>query len=172
MLGLRYPGGPNIEACARGGRPIVPMPKMLKGGGGFDFSYSGLKTAVINYCHTKEQKGEEYSKADVAASFQCAAIDVLVEKTVLAAKAKGVTTVTAGRRRRGEYLFAGKPEIRLRGEGLPPGSARKAPLHGQRGHDRVRGADSVPPRQFCGARSQRQGFHSLAKLPVRTIRKL
>jgi len=77
-----------------------------------------------------------------------------------------------GRRRRGEYLFAGKPEIRLRGEGLPPGSARKAPLHGQRGHDRVRGADSVPPRQFCGARSQRQGFHSLAKLPVRTIRKL
>lgn len=72
------------------------MPKMLKGGGGFDFSYSGLKTAVINYCHTKEQKGEEYSKADVAASFQCAAIDVLVEKTVLAAKAKGVTTVTAG----------------------------------------------------------------------------
>lgn len=96
VLGLRYPGGPNIEACARGGRPIVPMPKMLKGGGGFDFSYSGLKTAVINYCHTKEQKGEEYSKADVAASFQCAAIDVLVEKTVLAAKAKGVTTVTAG----------------------------------------------------------------------------
>ena len=78
VLGLRYPGGPNIEACARGGRPIVPMPKMLKGGGGFDFSYSGLKTAVINYCHTKEQKGEEYSKADVAA------------------KAKGVTTVTAG----------------------------------------------------------------------------
>ena len=96
VLGLRYPGGPNLEACARGGRPIVPMPKMLKGGGGFDFSYSGLKTAVINYCHTKEQKGEEYSKADVAASFQCAAIDVLVEKTVLAAKAKGVTTVTAG----------------------------------------------------------------------------
>jgi N6-L-threonylcarbamoyladenine synthase len=72
------------------------MPKMLKGGGGFDFSYSGLKTAVINYCHTKEQKGEEYSKADVAASFQCAAIDVLVEKTMSAARAKGVRTVTAG----------------------------------------------------------------------------
>lgn len=96
VLGLQYPGGPNIERCALDGKPIVPMPKMLKGGGGYNFSYSGLKTAVINYCHTKEQKNEEYSKADVAASFQCAAVDVLVEKTVAAAKEKGVTTVTVG----------------------------------------------------------------------------
>ena len=96
VLGLKYPGGPNIERCAKDGTANVPMPKMLKGGGGFDFSYSGLKTAVINYCHTKEQKGEEYSKADVAASFQAAALDVLVEKTIAAAKAKGVTMVTAG----------------------------------------------------------------------------
>jgi len=98
VLGLSYPGGPNIERCiAEGdGKPVVPMPKMLKGGGGYDFSYSGLKTAVINYCHTKQQKGEAYSKADVAASFQCAAIDVLVEKTMTAAAEKGVTTVTAG----------------------------------------------------------------------------
>lgn len=96
VLGLKYPGGPNIEACAKGGKPVIPMPKMLKGSGGYDFSYSGLKTAVINYCHTKEQKGESYSKADVAASFQCAAIDVLVEKTMLAAREKGVNTITAG----------------------------------------------------------------------------
>ena len=59
---------------------------MLKGEGGYNFSYSGLKTAVINYCHTMEQRGEAYSKADVAASFQCAAIDVLVDKTLRAAK--------------------------------------------------------------------------------------
>ena len=72
------------------------MPKMLKGGGGYNFSYSGLKTAVINYCHTKEQKGEEFSKADVAHSFQQAAVDVLVEKTVSAAQEKGVQVVTAG----------------------------------------------------------------------------
>ncbi len=96
VLGLRYPGGPNIEKCALEGKPVVPMPKMLKGGGGYNFSYSGLKTAVINYCHTKEQKGEDYSRADVAASFQCAAVDVLVEKTVEAAIEKKVTTVTAG----------------------------------------------------------------------------
>ena len=96
VLGLQYPGGPHIERCAKEGQPIIPMPKMLKGGGGYNFSYSGLKTAVINYCHTKEQKGESYSKADVACSFQCAAVDVLVEKTVAAALEKGVTTVTAG----------------------------------------------------------------------------
>ncbi len=96
VLGLQYPGGPHIERCALEGVANVPMPKMLKGGGGYNFSYSGLKTAVINYCHTKEQKGEAYSKADVAASFQCAAVDVLVEKTVAAAKEKGVTCVTVG----------------------------------------------------------------------------
>ena len=96
VLGLKYPGGPHIERCAKDGTPCIAMPKMLKGGGGYNFSYSGLKTAVINYCHTQEQRGEPYEKADVAASFQCAAIDVLVEKTVAAAKEKGVDTVTAG----------------------------------------------------------------------------
>ena len=96
VLGLKYPGGPNIERAAKEGACNVPMPKMLKGEGGYNFSYSGLKTAVINYCHTKDQKGEEYKIADVAASFQCAAIDVLVKKTVEAAKEKGVKNVTAG----------------------------------------------------------------------------
>ena len=96
VLGLPYPGGPHVSRCAEDGQAIVPMPKMLKGGGGYNFSYSGLKTAVINYCHTKSQKNEPYLKADVAASFQCAAIDVLVEKTVAGALEKGVTTVTAG----------------------------------------------------------------------------
>ena len=96
VLSLPYPGGPHIQREAENGEPNIPMPKMLKGEGGYNFSYSGLKTAVINYCHTKEQRGEAYSKADVARSFQCAAVDVLVEKTVRAAKEKGVTTVTAG----------------------------------------------------------------------------
>ncbi len=96
VLGLKYPGGPNIERCASTGEKNVPMPKMLKGGGGYNFSYSGLKTAVINYCHTKEQRQEAFEKADVAASFQSAALDVLVEKTVAAALEKGVDTVTAG----------------------------------------------------------------------------
>ncbi|MBR2023027.1 MAG: tRNA (adenosine(37)-N6)-threonylcarbamoyltransferase complex transferase subunit TsaD [Clostridia bacterium] len=96
VLGLQYPGGPNIERLANTGKNVVPMPKMLKGNGGYNFSYSGLKTAVINYCHTKSQKGEEYNKADVACSFQSAALDILVEKAVQGAKEKNVTTVTAG----------------------------------------------------------------------------
>ncbi|MDY4187339.1 MAG: tRNA (adenosine(37)-N6)-threonylcarbamoyltransferase complex transferase subunit TsaD [Candidatus Borkfalkiaceae bacterium] len=96
VLGLNYPGGPNIERLAREGENVVPMPKMLKGKGGFDFSYSGLKTAVINYVHTKEQKGESYNKADVACSFQHAATGVLVEKAIEAAKTCGLKTITLG----------------------------------------------------------------------------
>ena len=96
VLGLKYPGGPHIERTAKDGKNIIPMPKMLKGGGGYNFSYSGLKTAVINYCHTKDQKNESYSKADVAASFQKAAVDVLVEKTMAAAEEKQVSCVTVG----------------------------------------------------------------------------
>lgn len=96
VLSLPYPGGPHIEALAREGKNIVPMPKMLKGSGGYDFSYSGLKTAVINYVHTKEQKGEDWNRADVACSFQHAALDVLVKKTVEGARETGAKVVTAG----------------------------------------------------------------------------
>ncbi len=95
VLGLPYPGGPHVERLAREGRAVVPMPKMLKGLGGYDFSYSGLKTHIINYVHTKEQ-GEAWSKADVAASFQSAALDILAEKTVEGALERHVGTVTAG----------------------------------------------------------------------------
>ncbi len=96
VLSLPYPGGPHVEALARTGKNVVPMPKMLKGHGGYDFSYSGLKTAVINYVHTKQQKGEPWEPSDVAASFQSAALDVLVQKTVEGARETGVKTVTAG----------------------------------------------------------------------------
>lgn len=96
VLGLPYPGGPHVEALAREGKATVPMPKMLKGMGGYDFSYSGLKTAVINYVHTKQQRGEEVCRADVAASFQSAALDILIKKAVEGALETGVKTVTAG----------------------------------------------------------------------------
>ncbi|MDE7296122.1 MAG: tRNA (adenosine(37)-N6)-threonylcarbamoyltransferase complex transferase subunit TsaD, partial [Clostridia bacterium] len=96
ILSLPYPGGPHVEKLAREGNANVALPKMLKGQGGYDFSYSGLKTAVLNYVHNSEQRGEEWSRADVACSFQHAALDILVQKTVEAALEHGVTTVTAG----------------------------------------------------------------------------
>ncbi len=96
VLSLPYPGGPHVEALAREGSPSVPMPKMLKGMGGYDFSYSGLKTYIINYVHTMSERGASYSRADLACSFQHAALDILAEKVVEAAREKGTDTVTAG----------------------------------------------------------------------------
>lgn len=96
VLGLSYPGGPNIERVAKTGKNNVKLPKMLKGKGGYDFSYSGLKTAVINHVHKLNQKGEEVNIGDVACSFQCSAVDVLVEKAVKAVKEKKYNVLTIG----------------------------------------------------------------------------
>ncbi len=96
VLGLPYPGGPNVQRLAEGGEGVIDFPPSLVRGSNTQFSYSGLKTSVINYCHTAEQKGEQFSKADVAASFQKAAIDPLVKKTVENAVKLNVGTVTAG----------------------------------------------------------------------------
>ena len=94
-LGLSYPGGPNIDRLAAKGRNNIEFPKMLKGGGGYNFSYSGLKTAVINYLHNSAQKNETPVIEDVCASFQCAAIDVLAEKAVKACREKNISRLAA-----------------------------------------------------------------------------
>lgn len=97
ILGLPYPGGPNVQRLAESGKASIPFPQALvKNSEKLQFSYSGLKTAVINYCHNAQQKGEEVNRADVAASFQHAAIDPLVKKTVECALKLGVGTVTSG----------------------------------------------------------------------------
>lgn len=96
VLGLPYPGGPNVQRLAEGGEAVIDFPPSLVRGSNTQFSYSGLKTSVINYCHTAEQKDEQFSKADVAASFQKAAIDPLVKKTVENAVKLNIGTVTAG----------------------------------------------------------------------------
>ncbi len=97
VLSLPYPGGPNVQKLAEGGRSCIAFPSaQIKHGDGLTFSYSGLKTAVINYMHTAKMRGVEPNLADVAASFQSAAIDALVKKTVECARDSGVQTVTAG----------------------------------------------------------------------------
>ena len=87
VLGLGYPGGPKLNRLAGSGNPkAIAFPRPHHN---FDFSFSGLKTAVINYVHNAEQKGEELNRADVAASFQQAVVDVLVKNTIEAAKSVG-----------------------------------------------------------------------------------
>ncbi len=81
-VGLGYPGGPIIDKLAAQGIETVEFPRVMLEEDSYDFSFSGLKTAVINYLHNKEQKGEEYRVEDVAKSFQNAVIDVLTEKTL------------------------------------------------------------------------------------------
>lgn len=95
VLDLNYPGGPNVERLAKEGKNNITLPKMLKyyDGGEFDFSYSGLKTAVINYVHNERERGHEINKADVANSFQHAAVDVLINKAILACEKFNYKTI-------------------------------------------------------------------------------
>ncbi len=96
VLGLSYPGGPNVEKLAREGKNVVVLPKMPISKFGYNLSYSGLKTAVINTVHTAEMKGEQISKADVACSFQTTAVDMIVSRAVKAIKETGYKTLTVG----------------------------------------------------------------------------
>jgi N6-L-threonylcarbamoyladenine synthase len=94
FLGLAYPGGPEIDRLAREGDPrAFDFPRALGGDGSYDFSLSGLKTAVIRQLRRLEDAGEEVVVADVAASFQEAIVDVQLEKTLAAAAGEGVGTV-------------------------------------------------------------------------------
>jgi len=94
VLGLGYPGGPVIDKQAKLGNPkAIHFPRVNFPGGSYDFSFSGLKTAVINYVNTARQKGEELNIPDICASFQQAVVDVLVEHTLKAARSLDVKKI-------------------------------------------------------------------------------
>ena len=93
VLGLTYPGGPEIDRLAKQGKPVIDFPRAWLEPDSLDFSFSGLKSAVINYLHNAEQRGERVDKADLAASFQEAVMEVLTEKAVRAARFKGVSNL-------------------------------------------------------------------------------
>lgn len=85
-IGLGYPGGPKIDKLAKEGNPqAIEFPRAKIEGSAYDFSFSGVKSAVLNYLNVCEMKGIEVNRADVAASFQQAVVDVLVERAVAAA---------------------------------------------------------------------------------------
>jgi N6-L-threonylcarbamoyladenine synthase len=104
ILNLPYPGGPSIERIARDGDPkAIQFPRSLLGRDSLDFSFSGLKTAVLYHCRGQDMQGtnrvddmEAGEIADIAASFQAAVIDVLVKKTRRAANRIGARTVLLG----------------------------------------------------------------------------
>lgn len=89
-IGLGYPGGPKIDKIAREGNPCaIPFPRARVAENEYDFSFSGLKSAVLNYLNACRMKGETFNQADVAASFQKAVVDVLVEHSLHAVKEFG-----------------------------------------------------------------------------------
>lgn len=91
VLGLCYPGGPEVDKLAQKGRPSVALPSVVISNG--NFSYSGLKTAVINVVHNAEQKGESICREDLACSFTHSAIDGLVKRTTDFLQQTGLKTV-------------------------------------------------------------------------------
>ena len=93
-IGLGYPGGPKIDKAAKEGDPdAYPFPRAKISDSPYDFSFSGLKSAVLNFLNKEEMMGHEISVPDVAASFQKAVVDVLVSHTVEAAKEQGFRKV-------------------------------------------------------------------------------
>jgi len=93
-IGLGYPGGPLIDKLAQGGNAdTIDFPRVYLEDGSLDFSFSGLKTAVLNYLNSAKQKNVEINTANLAAAFQQAVVDVLVDKTILAAERYGVKVI-------------------------------------------------------------------------------
>ncbi len=90
-IGLGYPGGPKIEKAAREGNPdAIAFPRARISDNPYDFSFSGVKSAVLNYINGCKMKGEETVPVDIAASFQKAVVDVLVSHTMHAAEEFGI----------------------------------------------------------------------------------
>lgn len=101
MLGLGFPGGPIIDRSAREGQIVIDFPRGLTAGKDmerhrYDYSFSGLKTAVTRWVRARQEAGEPVPVADVAASFQEAVTDVLTRKALLACREKGATDLVIG----------------------------------------------------------------------------
>lgn len=93
QLNLPYPGGPHIDRLAHEGNPTIDLPRAWLEKDSFDFSFSGLKSAVINTLHNASQRGEEIKPEDLAASFQASVIEVVVTKTKYAVEKYNVKQV-------------------------------------------------------------------------------
>lgn len=96
-LNLPYPGGPHVSRKSLGGNPdAIKFPRAWLEKESLDFSFSGLKTSVINYCNQQNQYSRKLQINDICASFQEAVVDVLIEKSILAAKKNNIDTIVSG----------------------------------------------------------------------------
>ncbi len=125
VLGFCYPGGVHIDRAAKEGDPnAYPLPHPKVAGSEYDFSFSGLKTAVINTVHNAEQKGVEINKNDMAASFQKTISEILVGKTMAAAREFGYKKIAVAGGVSANSGIRGLMEKRCRDNGfelyLPP----------------------------------------------------
>lgn len=94
LMGLPYPGGPEVDKLAKEGTPCIKFYKHNKGvNADLSLSYSGLKTAVVNYIHNLNQRGEKYNAADICASFSAEAVDLLVDTAIEAARRTGLKKI-------------------------------------------------------------------------------
>jgi len=120
-LNMPYPGGPHIDRLAHEGKPTIDLPRAWLEEGSYDFSFSGLKSAVINTVHNAEQRGEVIAPEDLAASFQESVIEVLVKKTERAVAeyqvnqlvVAGGVAANKGLRTTLEQTFLKHPEVEL-----------------------------------------------------------
>ncbi|MDU5099584.1 MAG: tRNA (adenosine(37)-N6)-threonylcarbamoyltransferase complex transferase subunit TsaD [Peptoniphilus grossensis] len=92
-LGLAYPGGPLIDALAKKGKETIEFPRVMIKEDNYNFSFSGLKTAVLNYLNSTRLRGEEIVTEDVCKSFQEAVVDVLLEKSFRLAREKDMDKI-------------------------------------------------------------------------------
>lgn len=119
FLGLGYPGGPPIDRLARQGNPeAIDFPRAMLRTKDFDFSFSGLKTAVLNYVSKAKAEDRKVSTADLCASFQAAAVDVQVHKLMVAAKSKDIHRIVLAGGVAANTALRGKVSQRAKEEGL------------------------------------------------------
>ncbi|MBC8207751.1 MAG: tRNA (adenosine(37)-N6)-threonylcarbamoyltransferase complex transferase subunit TsaD [Desulfobulbaceae bacterium] len=97
LLNLGYPGGPRVsKEASTGRRSAIRFPRAWLEENSLDFSFSGLKTAVLNHCHKEKQNNSSLAVSDICASFQEAVVEVLMTKTLMAADIHGINTIVLG----------------------------------------------------------------------------
>lgn len=162
VLGLPFPGGPYIDRAAREGDVVIDFPRGLTTGRDmerhrFDFSFSGLKTAVSRWVQAREAAGEPVPVNDVAASFQEAVVDVLTRKAVLACREQGAQHLQIGGGVAANSRLRAMAQSRCDDAGIEPAGAATGAVHRQRRDGRrARCADGAQGARRLAARPARR----------------